>query len=136
VGSTAISFPLRHIDAHGGPPAASCRANVELRNWDIQLWDDQLVSVAWAIRKRRTYGPYFIVVNHTTGQHFLKNAVVREIVKRPSLFWSLSFIICIVIPPVWLLGIFWQILISIQTKRFIRSGVQPLVKALNQNAAV
>ena len=30
----------------------------------------------------------------------------------------------------------WQILISIQSKRFIRSGVQPLVKALNQRAAV
>ena len=110
--------------------------NFELRNWDIQLWDDQLVSVAWAIRKRRTNGPYFMVVNHTTGQHFLKNSVVREIAKRPSLFWSLSFIICIVIPPVWLLGILWQILISIQTKRFIRSGVQPLIKVLNQKAAV
>jgi len=110
--------------------------NFELRNWDIQLWDDQLVSVAWAIRKGRTNGPYFIVVNHTTGQYFLENSVVRKIVKRPSLFWSLSFVICIVIPPVWLLGIFWEILISVQSKRFIRSGVQPLVKALNQNAAV
>jgi hypothetical protein len=110
--------------------------NFELRNWDIQLWEDQLVSVAWAIRKGRANGAYFIVVNHTTGERFLKNSAVRQIAKRPSLFWTLSFIICIVIPPVWLLGIFWQILISIQTKRFIRSGVQPLVKALNQNAAV
>jgi len=108
--------------------------NFQLRNWDVPLWEDQLVSVAWAIRLHRNEGPIFILVNHTTGEHFLKNNVVMEIAKRPSLFWTLSFFICIFIPPVWLLAIIWGILIGIQTKRFMSSGVQPLVKALNQKA--
>jgi hypothetical protein len=108
--------------------------NFQLGNWGVQLFDDQLGSVAWAIRKHQKEGPYFMIVNHTTGERFIRDDVVREFAKLPSSFWTLNSIICIVIPPVWLLRIIWGILIGIQTKRFIESGVQPLVQALNQKA--
>jgi len=108
--------------------------NFQLGNWGVQLFDDQLVSVVWAIRKHRKEGPYFMIVNHTTGERFIRNDVVMEIAKRPSLFWTLSYFICFVIPPVWLLAIIWGILIGNQTERFKKSGVQPLVENLNQKA--
>jgi hypothetical protein len=131
---TTLDQTFRLVD-----PRNQQEHNFQLRNWDVQLFENQLVSVAWANRKHRNDGPVFIVVNHTTGEHFLKKNVMLVIITKwnPSLQSVVlirNIILFIAIPPVLLLDIFWQILIRIQAKRFISSGVQPLVKALNQKA--
>jgi hypothetical protein len=93
-----------------------------------------LVSIAEASRGNGKWSAIIVIVNHTTGQLFFKDKDVWEIAKRGSLFWTLSFFICIIVPPVWLLGIFWGIVIQAKSSRFMSSGVQPLVKTLNQKA--
>ncbi|HEY5043029.1 MAG TPA: hypothetical protein VIK53_13615 [Verrucomicrobiae bacterium] len=127
--STTVIDTYRLVD-----PRNQQEQNFRLRNSDVQLWENQLVSVVRAIRKHQENGDYFILVNHTTGEQFIRNDVVYDIVKLHSLFWTLSFFICILIPPVWLLAIIWGILIENKTKRFMKSGIQPLVETLNQRA--
>jgi hypothetical protein len=127
--STTVIDTYRLVD-----PRNQQEQNFRLRNSDVQLWENQLVSVVRAIRKHQEYGDYFILVNHTTGEQIIRNGVVYEIVCLRSLFWTLSFFICIFIPPVWLLAIIWGILIENQKKRIMKSGIQPLIETLNQKA--
>jgi len=108
--------------------------NFQLHHWDAQLWDNQLVSVAWAIREHRKEGPCFIIVNHTTGEHFIRRDIVLKIAKQGSALWTLSALACICFFPVLLLVLIWRIIVGIKVSGFMSSGVQPLVQTLNQKA--
>ena len=112
-------------------PQTRQEENFQLTNYQVQVYDDQFVSVAWAIRKGKQRGRYFLVVNHTTHQQFFGTSDIREISSRTSALW---FLIALPFPPVWLLAVLRGIIINIQVSRFQRSGVQPLVHALNQKA--
>jgi hypothetical protein len=106
----------------------------KLGNWDVPLWEDQLVSVAWAIRKGQTNGPYFIVVNHTTGGQSIKEDVVLQFARQSSLLWTLISMPSVLFPPVWLLWIVRGVILDKKVSQFMSSGVQPLVQALNWKA--
>lgn len=108
--------------------------NFQLHHWDAQLWDNQLVSVAWAIREHQKEGPCFIIVNHTTGEHFIRRDIVLKIAKQGSALWTLSALACICFFPVLLLVLIWRIIVGIKVSGFMSSGVQPLVQTLNQKA--
>jgi hypothetical protein len=40
---------------------------IKLAGWDFPVADGHVVSAVWAVREGAGAGPYFIVVNHTTG---------------------------------------------------------------------
>jgi hypothetical protein len=41
--------------------------SIKLAGWDVAVADGHVVSAVWAVREGAGAGPYFIVVNHTTG---------------------------------------------------------------------
>jgi hypothetical protein len=111
--------------------------NFAVQDYHVQLFENQLVSVAWAIPENRTSGPVFLVINHTTSNEiFTSKADLWEVFhpgfKRAPFWRRLTFL---TFPLNWVLVIIWEILVDIQIKRFRQSGTQPLVEALNRKAA-
>jgi len=65
---------FRIIPKEGSP------RDFELSNWNVSLLDGDPVSLAWMIRKGQGRGPYFLFVNHTTGNVNFDERVLRPIV--------------------------------------------------------
>jgi hypothetical protein len=66
--------------------------SVQVNDLSLPVGDGQLVSVAWAIRKGRKRGQYFIYRNHTTNQVVYDPGTMRALIygsKRPSIRFSL-----------------------------------------------
>jgi hypothetical protein len=108
--------------------------NFQVQDIGVPVFKDQLVSVAWIIQRHRTE-LVFIVVNHTSNQIGTNRVAAWNIADpRWKRVLSLYLITWIPFPPYWILVLFWAILINIQTRRFVRSGIEPLVEALNRKA--
>jgi hypothetical protein len=134
---TTVTNNFRLVD-----PRNKEEQNFQLLNWDVRLFENQLVSVARAIRKNRNGGPVFLVVNHSTGEYSVPNTVwwnkftildtlfvlITEIIAVPCFMYSIIIGTIIAFAPM-----IWIISVKIQVKRF-SSGVQPLVEALNRKA--
>jgi hypothetical protein len=41
--------------------------SIQLAGWDFPVADGHVVSAVWAVREGAGAGPFFVVVNHTTG---------------------------------------------------------------------
>jgi hypothetical protein len=121
-------------------PKTQREENIEMVNWGFKIWEDQLVSVAWAIREGQERGPYFIAVNHTTQEQYVMKSAVLDIAKNRSWFRILFLIASFVLFPslafVIVFFIIWRVFIGIKVSAFMKSGCEPLVQFLNRKAEV
>ncbi len=128
---TTVTDSFRLVDTRNKQ-----ESNFELRDYNVQLWENQLVSVAWAVPKGKKEGPYFVVVNHSSGDRFFKrgdwwkiaqpgmNGCLASIYLLPSIFLAFNFIAIMVLAAA----------TEAQLSRFKSSGIQPLIEVLNQRA--
>jgi len=128
---TTVTDSFRLVDTRNKQ-----ESNFQLQDYNVQLWENQLVSVAWAISKGKTEGPYFAVVNHSTGDRFFKRQDLWKIAQPgfggclasmyivPSIFLAFNFIALMVLAAA----------TQAQLSRFKSSGIGPLVEVLNQRA--
>lgn len=128
--TTTVTDSFRLVDTR-----TKEESNFRLQDYNVALWENQLVSVAWAFREGEKEGTYFVVVNHTTGDQFFKREDLGKILQPVGGCLSQS----ILLPNIFLAFNFIVILIlaakaETQLSRFKRSGIQPLVKVLNQRA--
>ncbi len=118
----------------------------QITNMDLAVADGQLVSVAWVIAKRRKAGPYLLVRNHTTNDLRMSSDTLTTIARGPKHTAGL-LVLC------WLLllsapgaaagaaVVFVPALVAarlvphLRIRRFRRSGVTPLIAALDATAA-
>jgi hypothetical protein len=128
---TTVTDSLRLVD-----PRNQREGNFTVQNYDLQLWEGQLVSVAWAIPENLTSGPVFLVVNHTASNEiFTSRADLWEVAyPRYRRLMNWGIFTWLPFPLNWALVILWAILMNVQTKRFRQSGILPLVEALNRKA--
>jgi hypothetical protein len=105
-----------------------------MTGFNAALSDGHTVSVAWAIRKHRKSGPYFLVYDHTTrSAYFNKKAIAKSIVFRyPTLYVALLCLMLLPFPVVMIYGIAGE---YFQIPAFRRRGARPLIAALEANAA-
>ncbi|HEX5375496.1 MAG TPA: SHOCT domain-containing protein, partial [Solirubrobacterales bacterium] len=111
---------------------ADPHGNVEsfqLTGFEAAVGTGHVVSVAWAIKKFRRSGPYFMVYDHTTRRAFFNDKVLTKTFTfpYPTLYIALLCIMLMPLPIVIffaLLSEWWQI------PRFQKAGVQPLLSAL------
>jgi len=63
--ATTVTDSFRLVDTRNKQ-----ESNFRLQDYGVELWENQIASVAWAIPKGKKEGPYFAVINHTTGDRF------------------------------------------------------------------
>ncbi len=106
----------------------------QLNDFNAAVGQGHLVSVAWAIRRHRKRGPYFLVHNHTTHTSYFHTKALNTIAishpKRASLNLFLIFFW-----PAALLLFVWGLACRVQLSRFKRKGVLPLVEWLESTNA-
>ena len=56
--------------------------SIKLAGWDFPVADGHVVSAVWAVREGAGSGPFFIVVNHTTGDTRSAQAFLRSNLSR------------------------------------------------------
>lgn len=56
--------------------------SIKLAGWDFPVADGHVVSAVWAVREGAGAGPFFIVVNHTTGDHRSAPSFLRSNLSR------------------------------------------------------
>jgi hypothetical protein len=130
--ATSVTDSFRLVDTRNKQ-----ESNFRLQDYGVELWENQIASVAWAIPKGKKEGPYFAVINHTTGDRFFKRDDLLKIVQPgglsgwlsgiwliPSIFLFFNFIVILV----------WAAATEAQISRFKSSGIDPLVEVLNQRA--
>jgi hypothetical protein len=115
-------------------PETGEEQNFQVTEMRAQIWDGQMVSVAWAIRQGKSSGPYLVVFNHSTKQSFFSDTQLRLVyMKKPlgvgPVLYGFFFLIWNVVGIVLLLT--WSFTLSRRVKRFKRSGVTPLLGTLN-----
>jgi len=55
---------------------------LQLQGFDLACRESNIVSACWAIVQGDQKGPYFAIVNHTTGSKFEKESVLKEAVYK------------------------------------------------------
>jgi hypothetical protein len=116
-------------------PKTQQESNFQLSGYHLQVWEHQLVSVAWVIRKGKESGPHFVVINHTTGDQFSNDRVLwRIFYPHADLAFVLMVLLCLPFPFVLLLSFAWGFAMRAEFARLMRTGIQPLREFLNQKA--
>ena len=72
--TTVIHDQIFLVDSQGNERA------LQLTDFDIACRESNNVSAMWAIIEGKDSGPYFAIVNHSTGSKFLNEKIVRSIV--------------------------------------------------------
>jgi hypothetical protein len=133
--ATSVTDSFRLVDTRTRE-----ESNFRLHDYDVELWENQLVSVAWAIPKGKKEGPYIAVVNHTTGDVFFKRGDLTKIAWQGSSGCLSRCLQAIYFIPSILLAVnFIAFLVMLaktetQISRFKSSGIAPLVEVLNRRA--
>lgn len=110
--------------------------NFQVRDMNISLWDDQLVSVAWANPGGESSGKYLVAFNHSTGQAFFNDSDVKLVLLKRPLGGLMMVYIFFDIWNLWqlvLMAVYARMLNS-RVKAFERTGVNPLLTSLSRTA--
>jgi hypothetical protein len=104
----------------------------EVANFHAQVGDGQLVSVAWVVHGHAKKGTFFLVYNHKTKRSFFNDKTIRRAITFPFPTLYVAALTLMVLPlavmvPFGLVDI-WQV------RQFKKSGVQPLLDALEAGA--
>lgn len=54
---------------------------VKLQNWDVACRDGNIVTVMWAIMEGKSEGPYFAIINHSTGSKVADRKIISNIAR-------------------------------------------------------
>jgi hypothetical protein len=102
-------------------------------NFEAQVGNGHLVSLAWVIRGRKKSGPYFLIYNHATDEVFFNDKAIRKAVTFPYPAIYIAILILMVLPfPV---VIFFALAEMVQMAMFHRAGAKPLVASFQSEAA-
>lgn len=102
----------------------------QLSDFDAAVGNGHLVSVAWAVRKHKKTGPYFLVANHTTHGTYFNDAALYTIQVNHKGRAQFNFLLFLFFPVGPVLMLTWVFAMRAQRKRFKRSGATALVDSL------
>lgn len=80
----------------------------EFQDWGISCRLGNTLTVLWAIPKGKEWGPYVLVYNHQSGDHYMGNELIKmflpgrftlPLLGRNMSWWPLAAIF--IVPPVW-----------------------------------
>ncbi len=110
--------------------------NFQVRDMNISLWDDQLVSVVWANPGGESSGKYLVAFNHSTGQAFFNETDIKLVLLERPLGGLMMVYIIFDIWNLWqlVLMVVYARMLNSRVKAFERSGVKPLLTALGKTA--
>jgi hypothetical protein len=128
--TTTTHDQLMITDATGGEHA------IQVNGFHLAVANNQLVSAVWAVRKGKKSGAYFLVVNHDTKGRFFKDQALDDIIINHKITGNILIIAAVLfLPFAFILTLVWAVTYRMQRSRFKKSGVNPLIKALETTAA-
>jgi hypothetical protein len=126
--SSSVHNTLLLVDAAGQ------QHSLTVTNFGVEVWDGQIVSVAWAVKGSKNI--LFAVLNHSTRCEFTKRwgCIDRVAIPRVGLatFWGIvSAITLIGIIPI----VAWGVAVRLQLRHFVNKGLRPLWASTGAAAA-
>lgn len=74
--TTVIHDQLFIVDKEGNERA------IQLQDFDLACRESNIVTAMWAIVEGQDNGPYFAIINHTTGSKFVSKKKIKEIIYK------------------------------------------------------
>lgn len=74
--TTVIHDQLFIVDKDGNERA------LQLQDFDLACRESNIVTAMWAIVEGKDNGPYFAIINHTTGSKFVSQKKIKDLVYK------------------------------------------------------
>ncbi len=128
---TTVTNSFRLVD-----PQTHQGQNIQVQQMHLQLYEGQVASVVWVFLKGKKSGRCLMVVNHTSGQTFFDPETIRRVhgLGGPVAFALYAIVNCWNVIA-WVLVALWLRRFVKRKNTFMSSGVDPLVRSLNETAA-
>jgi hypothetical protein len=74
--TTVIHDQLFLVDKEGNERA------LQLTGFDLACRESNIVTAMWAITSGEERGPYFAIINHSTGEQYINKKIIKEIIYK------------------------------------------------------